>query len=122
MEALFLKILNMSLTASWLVFAVLLLRLLFKKAPKAFSVFLWAFVGIRLICPFSFESVLSLIPNAEPIPQEILFSTVPAVQSGVPLLNAVVNPILSESFAPEVGASINPLQTFPDVSASGTAL
>lgn len=83
-----------------------------KSPPKAFSVFLWAFVGIRLICPFSFESVLSLIPNAEPIPQEILFSTAPAVQSGVPLLNAVVNPILSESFAPEVGASINPMQTF----------
>lgn len=60
MEAIFLKILNMSITASWLVLAIVILRLLLKKAPKAISVFMWALVGVRLICPFSFESILSL--------------------------------------------------------------
>lgn len=58
MEAIFLKILNMSITASWLVLAIVILRLILKKAPKAISVFMWALVGVRLICPFSFESIL----------------------------------------------------------------
>ena len=51
MEAIFLKILNMSITASWLVLAIVILRLILKKAPKAISVFMWALVGVRLICP-----------------------------------------------------------------------
>ena len=55
----FLKILNMSISASWLVLAVLLLRLVLKKAPKWVSVLLWGFVAVRLICPFTIESVLS---------------------------------------------------------------
>ena len=72
MQAVFLKLLNMSITASWLVLAVIVLRLVFKKAPKSFRVILWALVGIRLICPFSVESVFSLIPSAETVPVENL--------------------------------------------------
>ena len=56
MEALFLKLFNMSITASWLVLAVVILRLLIKKAPKAITVFLWALVGIRLVCPFPLKA------------------------------------------------------------------
>ena len=74
MEAIFLKMLNMSITASWLVLAIIILRLILKKAPKAISVFMWALVGVRLICPFSFESILSLIPSAETVPQDIIYS------------------------------------------------
>ena len=110
MEAIFLKILNMSITASWLVLAIIILRLILKKAPKAISVFMWALVGIRLICPFSFESILSLIPSAETIPQDIIYSEVPVIHSGVPILNSTVNPIISENLSPEVGASVNPMQ------------
>lgn len=83
MEAIFLKILNMSITASWLVLAIVILRLILKKAPKAISVFMWALVGVRLICPFSFESILSLIPSAETVPQDIIYSEAPAIHSGV---------------------------------------
>lgn len=110
MEAIFLKILNMSITASWLVLAVIVLRLLLKKAPKAISVFMWALVGIRLVCPFSFESILSLIPSAETIPENIIYSDAPAIHSGIPLVNSTVNPIISENLAPDVGASVNPMQ------------
>ncbi len=109
MEAIFLKLLNMSITASWLVLAVIVLRLLLKKAPKAIIVVMWALVGIRLICPFSFESILSLIPSAETIPTNIIYSDSPAIQSGIPALNEVVNPIISDSLAPAVGNSVNPI-------------
>ena len=110
MEVIFLKILNMSITASWLVFAVMVLRLLLKKAPKAMMVVMWALVGIRLVCPFSLESVLSMIPSAETIPTNIIYSEKPTIQSGIPALNSTVNPIISESLAPEVKTSVNPMQ------------
>ncbi len=75
MEAVFLKILNISITASWLALAVLLMRLVLKKAPKWLMVVMWAIVGLRLVLPFNFESVLSLIPSAETVPPEILYET-----------------------------------------------
>ena len=110
MEAVFLQLLNMSITAGWIVVAVVLLRFLLKKAPRALTVVLWAFVAIRLLCPISFESGLSLIPSAEPVPQSILTSDTPAIHSGIPALNSTVNPILSEALAPQVGDSANPMQ------------
>ena len=61
MEAVFIKLFNMSITATWIALAVILIRLLFKKAPKHFRVFMWGLVGLRLLLPFSIESVLSLI-------------------------------------------------------------
>lgn len=72
MSVLFLKLLNMSIVASWTILAVLVLRLLLKKAPKWIVCLMWAIVGIRLIVPVSFESVFSLLPTTEPIPQDIL--------------------------------------------------
>ena len=111
MNELFLKIINMSISASWLVLAVLLLRLVLKKAPKWVNVLLWGIVAIRMICPFSFESALSLIPSAETIPLDIEMAAKPTIDSGVPAINSVVNPVLS-SFAPpqHVLTSANPLQ------------
>lgn len=110
MENAFLKLLNMSITASWLVLAVILLRLLLKKAPKAIMVVMWALVGIRLICPFSFESVLSLIPSSETVPSDILYTATPTIYSGIPTLNSAVNPIIAGSLSPDTGDSINPMQ------------
>lgn len=62
MERIFFYILTMSLTASLLTIAVLALRLLLKRTPKALFCILWGFVAIRLIFPFSPESPFSLIP------------------------------------------------------------
>ncbi len=63
----FLEVVNMSVTASYLIVAVILLRLVLAKAPKWIRGILWGLVGIRLVVPFSFESVFSLIPNNSPI-------------------------------------------------------
>ena len=110
MADIFLKIVNMSISASWIVLAVLLLRLLLKKAPKWITVLLWGIVAIRLICPFSIESVMSLIPSTETISPEIMMDKTPTINSGVPIINNIVNPVIGESFAPDPIASANPLQ------------
>ena len=106
----FLKLLNMSITASYLALAVIVLRLFLKKAPKAITVSMWALVGIRLICPFSFESILSLIPSAETVPANIIYSESPTIQSGIPAINSVINPIITEAFSPTVDNSVSTMQ------------
>lgn len=110
MEKLFLEILNMSITASWIALAVIIVRLLFKNLPKSFNTVLWAFVGIRLVLPFSFKSSLSVIPSADTISQDIIYSETPTIQSGIPAINSAVNSALADTFTPQVGASANPLQ------------
>ncbi len=110
MEAVFLKLLNMSIAAGWLVLVVVVLRVLLKRAPKHVLCILWALVACRLLCPISLESVLSLIPSAETIPQNILYSQEPEIHSGILMLNTVVNPVLSEELAPAPGDSVNPMQ------------
>ncbi len=110
MTGLFLKIVNMSISASWLVLAVLLLRLALKKAPRWVSVLLWGIVAIRLVCPFSIQSPLSLIPSAETISPAIMLADTPALQTGVSAINSMVNPVIGSSLSPAPGASMNPLQ------------
>ena len=110
MNELFLKIINMSISASWLVLAVLLLRFVLKKAPKWVNVLLWGIVAVRLAFPFSIESALSLIPSAETIPPNIGMNTTPTINSGINAINNAVNPIISQSNTPMAGASVNPLQ------------
>ena len=72
MQDFFLGLLNKSIAAGWLVLAVIVLRLALKKAPKWIMGVFWAFVAVRLICPFSFESMLSVLPKADAIPQELI--------------------------------------------------
>lgn len=110
MNDLFLKIVNMSISASWLVLAVLIFRLILKKAPKWVNVLLWGIVAVRLVCPVSIESALSLIPSAETISPSIMTDNAPSVQTGVPALNSVINPVIGSSLAPAAGDSANPLQ------------
>ena len=110
MEELFLTVVNLSLTAGWLVLAVLVLRLLLRRAPKWSFCLLWALVALRLVCPISLESTLSLIPSAQPLPREILYTAAPEIQSGIPALNSAVNPVLQEVLAPSPTASTNPTQ------------
>ena len=109
MGELFLKTLNMSIAASWLIMAVVLLRLVLKKAPKWIVVLLWGIVALRLVVPFSFESALSLIPSAETFNAHNIQYETPAISSGIPAINNAVNPVLGETFAPNPAASVNPL-------------
>ncbi len=110
MENLFLTIVNMSITATWAVLAFTLLRPLLKRVPKWISCFLWGVVGLRLCLPISFESVYSLIPTTQTIPSDITMSKTPQIDTGVGIVNDVVNPVISESFTPDPSYSANPLQ------------
>ena len=110
MAAVFLKLLNLSISASWLVLAVLVLRLVSKRSPKWVNVLLWGIVALRLVLPFSIESALSLIPSAETVsPTAVQFAPAPTITSGVSVIDNAVNPSLSEHFAAVPTASVNPL-------------
>ena len=110
MSGIFLKLLNLSISASWLVLVVLALRLVLKRAPKWVNVLLWGMVALRLMLPFSIESALSLIPSAETLsPEVVRFDPAPTITSGVTIIDNAVNPSLSESFAAAPLASVNPL-------------
>lgn len=115
MSALFLKILNLSIIAGWITLAIVILRPLLKKAPKAITVALWALVAIRLLFPFSIESVISLIPSAETVPPEIVYAEEPAIHSGIATANTIINPVISENLAPTPEASVNPMQILVSV-------
>ncbi|MEY8233718.1 M56 family metallopeptidase [Oscillospiraceae bacterium 50-16] len=99
----------MSIAASWLILAVVLLRLVLKKAPKWMAVLLWGIVALRLMVPISFESALSLIPSAETFNAQNIQYETPAISNGIPTVNHTVNPVLGETFAPNPGGSVNPL-------------
>ncbi len=111
MTELFLTIVNMSISASWVVLAVLLLRFLLKKAPKWITVLLWGIVAVRLICPFTLESAVSLIPSAETINPEITSGASPQINSGISMINSRVNTAIDESFVSDSASGATALQT-----------
>ena len=111
MGTIFLKILNMTITASWLILAVILVRLLLKKAPRRIICLLWVLVAIRLICPVSIESVLSIIPSAETVPADIRTSKEPEIRTGIDALNFTVNPVIREHLSPLDTESFAPAQS-----------
>lgn len=98
MESLFLKIMNMSISAGWLIIAVIVLRLLFKKAPKWINCVLWGIVALRLVLPFSVESVFSLIPSKETLPQKIISGPSFDINSGIPVVDNTVNEYLGDRY------------------------
>ncbi len=136
MDKLFIQVLNLSIAGSWMILAVLLLRLVLKRAPKATVCALWLLVGLRLLLPVSIESALSLIPSRQTVSAAIvepgtlppvrmssgiqtssgesggsdLPSQVEVIDSGLPALDSALNPVINDSLAPEPGASVDPLQ------------
>lgn len=105
MDDVFLKLVNLSISASWLILAVLVLRFVLKKAPKWVMPLLWGVVALRLVCLFSIESALSLIPSAETIPSEIVTETREPVLYEQATLNIVTNPTLPSAAEVPVGVS-----------------
>ena len=118
MSNLFLHLLNISITAGWIVLVVVLLRFVLKKAPKWIRVVLWGLVALRLMLPVSIESALSLVPSAETVKIEPVTAPVFAsvrdsngssyffedvqgerimLQSGFSALNSAVNPTPAEA-------------------------
>lgn len=108
LEKIFLQILNMSFTASFVIILILIARLLLKSSPKILSYALWGVVLFRLICPFSFESMFSFLPaKTNPISQDIVYAPIPTIDTGIPAINHTVNQLLP---AATPAASVNPLQ------------
>ncbi len=122
-QALFLRILNMSITASYVILAVLLLRIIIRKVPKAFSYGLWAVVGFRLICPISFHSIISVfnlrlfhfntkvssVGTMNYIPKNIGYMKAPEISTGIIQADTFMNSRLP---AAHLAASINPMQVY----------
>ncbi len=122
MEAVFIKILNMSITASYVIAAVIVVRLLLLKAPKKYSYLLWSAAAFRLCCPLSFQSVFSLF-NMKPfdmtaarrygsdalqyIPDTIGTMTQPNITVGIPVANTIITDSLPAATAT---AGVNPIQ------------
>lgn len=107
MGTLFLKIVNMSIAASWLILAVVILRLVLKKAPKWINCALWAMVAERLICPISFESAWSLIPRAEVLPTEVISGPSFDVHTGFSAVDTQVNDDLGNRYFEGVTVAAN---------------
>ncbi len=109
MDAIFLKLLNVSVSASFLAVAVILFRLIFKKAPKALTAALWVLVAVRLLCPVSIESNFSLIPNNEVLPSEILTVDPTKVVDRVSF-DLISNPVFSDTLNREVTVNVDAFQ------------
>jgi len=106
----FLELFNRAMAAGWLVLVILALRLVLKKAPRWVHCLLWGLVGLRLVWPFSWESVVSLLPSREVLPPAALFDPTPEIHTGIAVLNTAVNQSFTPAMAPAELTSVNPLQ------------
>ena len=114
MADIFLKVVNMSISACWIVLAIVLLRIILKKAPKWINCLLWGIAGLRLVMPFSLESIFSLIPSAEFIPQELVHSHSSVDVKGTEILNYVGNNPVSVELGISDGSLVFNEITAPD--------
>ena len=111
MTDLFLHVFNISMTAGWIVLAALVLRVILRdRLPGWVRCALWGVAGVRLLFPVSWESIVSLIPSAEPVPPAITTAPVPSVNVGIPVVDAVINPVISQTMTPTPEYSVNPMQ------------
>lgn len=122
MREIFLEALNTSIAASWVVLAVLITRLLLRRAPRNLVCGLWSLVGLRLVIGRSLEASFSLLPSAQTIPPQSLYDAAPVIDSGVSIIDSAVNPIYTEVFRSMPYSSISPLQVWSAISAALWAL
>ena len=118
LEAVFIDLLNMALSATWIMLAIILFRGILKRwLPRRAILWGWLPVVLRLLCPFSIESVFSLIPSGAPIPPDIPYANTPALDLGISFVEDPVNDLIAENLTPAPGASVNPLQIVTAVAA-----
>lgn len=109
-DKIFFDVVNMSITGSFAILIIILVRLLLRKAPKVFSYTLWFVAFFRLLVPFSFESVLSILPfNTMPLSTDMLYIETPCVETGIKVIDNVINPVVATEI---FGSSINVYQAF----------
>lgn len=109
-SAMFLELLNMSISASYVIIAVMIARWILRKAPKRIRCFLWLLVSIRLVCPVTIESVFSLIPTQDAIEAEIVYDQNPQIHTGITIVDRPINQYMEMHLAPKEVTSVNPLQ------------
>ncbi|MBQ2903987.1 MAG: hypothetical protein IJE48_06280 [Clostridia bacterium] len=129
LEHAFITFFNMSITGSYIILAIIFIRFLLRKAPKIFSYCLWIIAGLRLLCPFSISSVLSIfnflsVPAHESsiggatvngyVPDNIGTMKIPEISTGINAADAAINPALP---APQIGESVNPMQVITSAAA-----
>lgn len=112
MSKVFLELLNISIMTGWVVLVVLLLRVLLKKAPAWVRCALWGIVGLRLVWPFHISSPVSLIPSRHTLPYGQLYDYTPELNTGIDVLDEVINPGFTQAFESEIANSVNPLQVW----------
>lgn len=110
---LLLRVLNKGIAVSWLILAIIVVRLFLKKAPKWSVCLLWALVAVRLLLPFSFVSAFSLVLSAEFVQENIDTSNaeVPRIDSGIAIVNETVNPVVERALTADEITGINKVRT-----------
>lgn len=98
MSGIFLKAVNMSISAGWIVLAVTVLRLILKKAPAWIHVALWAIVAVRLMVPFTVQSTWSLLPSSETFPERVISGPEFDVQTGITPVDEQINRYLDARY------------------------
>lgn len=119
MTDLWIGVLNISLSASFVALIVIAIRLPLRKAPRIYSYALWAVVFFRLICPFTVALPISAVPvDPQTIPQNIAYAESPAIASGISVLDNTVNDMMVSSLPTgTVENSVTPMKTAVTVGA-----
>ena len=126
MERIFAEILQMSNTAAWVILAVLLVRVVLRKAPKKYSYWLWSVVGFRLCCPVTWRITLPAwalrlfsreqwgpAPAAPVAPvTEVTPVAPPTVTADIVTQNPLLAPVAEALPAPNPAASVDPIQVW----------
>src|SRR5690554_3966651 len=100
----------MSITSSYIILIIMAIRLFLKRLPKILSYGLWLVGFLRLIFPFPFTSIYSLISiNTKTIPDDIIYAKTPEIQSGIKIIDSAINEILPPATST---GSINPIQVW----------
>ena len=112
----FLDFVNLTITAAWVILAVLVLRAVLTRVPRKYVCLLWLVVLFRLLCPVSIETVLSVVPQPVTITYEDVAYTTPKIETNSAVVNTIadftVNPVMEEYLAPTPHASVNPMQVY----------
>ena len=112
MDSLFITILNNAIVASWLIAAIILLRLVFKKVPKWVHCMLWILVAVKLLLPINIETPFGFLPKTKPIPANITVAEVPTVDTGISGIDESINFTLAKSMSSDRYASATPMGVY----------
>lgn len=115
MSELFLTLVNRSLAACWLILAILLLRPFLRKVSHAISCALWSLVAIRLLCPFSIQSILSLVPKVQPIPSDFTMLQPTGIDGGVPTVGQTIETPVLPTTPPAGSETVSSVSLLPKI-------